>query len=1060
MPVPAGMAAPSAALQQALRMLCALGWRHADRQTVAEWRGSPRELLLKPRLVDVLQTRRFDYKGRPCPLSPAGIEQILRELSSISLADGLLPANQRLYGKLVLGITVTEFMPDGKRHQPTIALVDWNDPAANHWEVADAVEVPAAHGEGEHRLGLVCYVNGIPLAIVEDGPTAVARQIGHQRPDQVPAIHAYAQLLLAVDGARASYGTTGTPGRLWARWRDEEFTDQHHAAWQHGTQKPSTPTEQDRLVASLLQPSRLLELLRHFVLFDRRHGKVVARSHQFFAVRTLVRRIQQRRPDGGREGGVVWHTAGSGKSYTMVFLTKALLQHDSLKACRVVVVTDRLDLEDQLARNFLQAGAFGVTGAARKEGEKARAASGKELARRIGQGTERIVFSLIHKFATASRLPECYNPSADLVVLVDESHRSHGGELHQRMRRALPRAACIAFTGTPLLKREKAAHRFGPIVHAYTMQRAVDDGTVVPLLYEERVPALSVDDAAVNRWFDQITAGLPAARSDELKRKFASRRAVCGAVSRIQLIAWDIATHFQQNVKALGLGLKGQVATAGKLDAIRYKRCLDDTGLVTSAVVISAPQTREGDVDEGALPEVQQWWRDHVGQDAAGYERRVLDGFASDDEPDLLIVVDRLLTGFDEPRNAVLYIDKPLAGHNLLQAIARVNRLHEAKRHGVLVDYRGILKTLDTTLRAYQQLEAGTPGGYDGADLEGLYRPLRAEYRRLPALHQALWDVFAGVPDRTDREQLRQRLVPLLEDDEHGGTHDRHRPVRAAFYAALRRFGRCLQTALASRGFHQDPEVPPSTIARYKADLALLTELCATVSRDAMEERGDRECEAQISRLLDREVTAQTVHEPGAVYAVHRLAGPAELPDDCSAEQARTEAALARARLTRAIRVELAGDPYAQQVFGELLQQAIAKARAMFEHPRRQYALLHELEQRVAQRALPGLPEALASQPRAQACFGILRLVLGEAACERLGTARLQDEARHIDAVVGRAVAENSLNLQNVDAAIRQALLPRLYPLIGLDAARQVTEQVMRLVRTDPGRPTGSAPAP
>lgn len=269
------------------------------------------------------------------------------------------------------------------------------------------------------------------------------------------------------------------------------------------------------------------------------------------------------------------------------------------------------------------------------------------------------------------------------------------------MKKALPKAAYIAFTGTPLLKDEKTSNKFGHIVHAYTMQRAVEDETVAPLLYEERVPELDINEEAVNRWFDKITSNLSDAQRSDLKRKFAKKGAIYGAANRIELIAWDIATHFNENIKKLGLGLKGQVATDSKLDAIRYKKALDETGLLTSAVVISAPDTREGnsEVDDDTLPEVQKWWKQAMatcGNDPEAYEKQVIGDFGTDGAPDLLIVVDKLLTGFDEPRNTVLYIDKPLKGHNLIQAVARVNRLHDAKRYGVLVPaWRNVKERLD-----------------------------------------------------------------------------------------------------------------------------------------------------------------------------------------------------------------------------------------------------------------------------------------------------------------------------------------------------------------------------
>jgi type I restriction enzyme R subunit len=815
--------------------------------------------------------------------------------------------------------------------------------------------------------------------------------------------------------------------------------------------QPMLPTDQDRLLASLLAPARLLEFLRGFVLFDRKTGKIVARYQQFFGIRALLKRIRQLRPDGGREGGVVWHTTGSGKSFTMVFLCKALLLDPTLAECRVLVVTDRVDLEEQLSRNFISSGAFGSAVATRKEGEKSRVATGRDLARRIGHGTERIVFTLVHKFNTASRLPECRNDSPNLIVLVDEGHRSHGGETHERMRKALPRAAYVAFTGTPLLQDDKRANKFGPIVHAYTMQRAVDDGTVAPLLYEERVPTLEINEEAVNRWFDKITAGLSEKQKADLKKKYASKGVVYGAANRIELIAWDIATHFNENIKKSGLGLKGQVATACKLDAIRYKAALDDTGLVSSAVVISAPDTREGntEVDEDKLPEVQKWWKQNVGNDPEAYEKAVLEAFATDGDPDLLIVVDRLLTGFDEPRNAVLYIDKPLKGHNLIQAVARVNRLHGAKRYGVLVDYRGILKELDTAIRAYQDLEGRTQGGYDIADIEGLYHQFSAEYKRLPALHDHLWSFFRGVANRADMEQYRQVLMPRFATDAEGKSHDERQKLRDDFYEALTDFGLCLQTSLSSRSFFADESIGEERIARYKQDLAFFAGLRKIARQDAMETVDYSLYDEQIRRLVDKQVIGKEVREPEGIYLVHEL-GKAEEPEQWTEEKTRNETDLIRTRLRKTIEQDLAGDPYAQKVFGELLKQAIAEAEAMFDYPLKQYALFKTFEQKVERRDTPGVPDAFTGNRHAQAYYGAMRLELGEeafAAMDEAAQWRYVEEANEIDRVVRDAVAENSLNPQNIEAAIRKGLLPGLFGLMGLDKAKAVVEQVIRITR-------------
>ena len=624
----------------------------------------------------------------------------------------------------------------------------------------------------------------------------------------------------------------------------------------------------------------------------------------------------------------------------------------------------------------------------------------------------------------------------------------------ERMKKALPNAAYIAFNRYALAERRKDSDKFGPIVHAYTMQRAVEDETVAPLLYEERVPELDINEEAVNRWFEKITANLSDAQRTDLKRKFAKKGAIYGAANRIELIAWDIATHFSENIKSLGTGLKGQVATDSKLDAIRYKKALDETGLVTSAVVISPPDTREGnsEVDEDTMPEVQKWWKQNMaahGADPENYEKQIINDFGMDGAPDLLIVVDKLLTGFDEPRNAVLYIDKPLKGHNLIQAVARVNRLHDAKRYGVLVDYRGILKELDTAIRAYQDLETRTQGGFDMADIEGLYQQFSTEYKRLPALHDKLWSFFKGVENRLDREQYRQVLTPKFVKGVDGEDYDERQKLRDDFYEALTAFGLCLQTALSSRSFFEDKSFSENLITRYKSDLRFFTELRQTARRDAMETVDYSAYEEQIRKLVDKQVIGTEVREPDGVYLVHQL-GKAEDPKDWSEEKTRNETDMIRTRLRKTIEQELAEDPYAQKVFGELLKQAIAEAEAMFDHPIKQYALFQEFEQKLAARETPGVPDVLADKPHAKAYFGAMRMVLGDEAFPAIGIEAhdtLVKQAIAMDAVVRDAVAENSLNPQNIEAAIRKGLLPLLFSSLGLDNAKLVVEQVIQITR-------------
>lgn len=1075
----------------ALQTLISLGWAYMSPAENHKQRGGNKEVVLKGVLVDELKKRRFDYKGQEYPLSTNAIDQIVRDLTSPQMNEGLLTANENLYNALTLGVTVTEFI-EGKKHSPTIPIIDWENIENNSFIVTEEFEVLASDGIHTRRPDIVCFVNGLPLVVIEakrpdsGNPNksmleeGISQSIRNQKPDEIPNLFAYSQLILSISGTDGKYGTTKTPKKFWAKWTDEELDEAHFSTIKNHPLSSSEKallladksldvrgyfenlwsgvqfvTDQDRMLIGLLTPERLIEFVRYFIIFDKKVGKIAARYQQAFGIKALIKRVSSIRPDGGREGGVIWHTTGSGKSFTMVFLCKALLLHENLAACRVVVVTDRIDLEKQLAKTFLTGGAMGVSNATKRDETKMKATTGRELAKRIGQGNERIIFSIINKFSTASKLPECHNPSENIIVLVDEGHRSQSGENHERMKKALPNAAYVAFTGTPLLKKEKTAKKFGSIVHAYTMQRAVEDGTVTPLLYEERQPVLDINDTAIDNWFDKITSSLTEQQKNDLKEKYGKKGHLYGSANRIDLIAWDIATHFTENFKNLGKDLKGQLATDSKLSAIRYKKALDATGLVTSAVIMSAPDTREGheDVDESELPEVQQWWRDNIKDDPDEYERQVIEDFSEPGAPDILIVVDKLLTGFDEPKNAVLYIDKPLKQHNLIQAVARVNRLHEQKKYGLLIDYRGILKELDTAIADYKDLASRTQNGFDVDDIEGIYANVSTEYKRLPALHAALWDIFKDVKNRADREQYRHILLPDLSANESGALIDLNQKIREDFYEALTEFGMCLKVALGSRTFFEDNSFSENDIQTYKRDLKFFSELRRTAKQDAQETVDFSAYEDQIRRLVDRYVVGEEIKESEGVYVVNDL-GKADDVKEWSEEKVRNETDIIRSRLKKTIEQELADDPFAQSYFSELLRLAIKEADALFDHPYKEYLLFSELEDKVAERAVEGIPEELSGNSHAAAYYGILKmsteseLLNSETANEYTKLSML------IDKTINDAVAENSLNSQNIEAAVRKNLLPILFKEIGLDAAKKVIEKLIHVTHLGLARGT------
>ncbi|MGU7634508.1 type I restriction endonuclease subunit R [Klebsiella quasipneumoniae] len=1069
----------------ALALLTNLGWSYlSSDEALATRAGKPDQVVLTHLLREQLAKRTFTFGGQEYSLSDKAIDNLIAEVNSPALNQGLLTANERLYNHLMYGISVTEFI-DGKKANPTIALIDWHHPKNNSFVFTEEFTVTRANGVGSRRPDIVCFVNGIPLVVIEakrpDGnakknPTigeGISQTLRNQRHDEIPRLFVYSQLLLSINGHDGRYGTCGTSAKFWATWREEDLSDaemyiiknqkllpqqldklfDHRPVaardWYQGLVAAGelAVTGQDKLLISLLLPERLLDMVRFYTLFDKKVGKVVARYQQVFGIKRLIERINTKRPDGSREGGVIWHTTGSGKSLTMVFLSKALILHESLKQCRIVVVTDRVDLENQLSRTFISSGEL----SGKRDKSAAIATSGRRLAEQIGKGTERIIFSLIQKFNTAIRQPECINTSSDIIVLIDEGHRSQGGENHIRMMQALPKAAFVAFTGTPLLKDDKTTNKFGSIIHAYTMQRATDDKAVTPLLYEERIPDLDVNERALDSWFERITEGLSDQQKTDLKRKYASKGQIYTADDRIRLIALDIANHFVKNIDE---GLKGQLACDSKAAAIKYKKYLDEVGLFESAVVISAPDTREGntEVDESTAPEVVKWWKENVGQqDEQSYTRNVIDRFDKDDSLKLLIVVDKLLTGFDEPKNAVLYIDKQLKGHNLIQAIARVNRLHPKKKFGLLIDYRGILKELDTTIEKYQKLASRTQGGYEIDDLAGLYNQMSTEYKRLPQLYKNLWAIFDGVKNRQDTEQLRQVLVPRIEE-KNGELVDVHLKIREDFYEALTEFTSCLKVALQSATFFEDKSFSEDDRRHYKETVKQFSSLRQLVQQDAGERIDYDEYAEQVKKLLDKHVVGVEVREPDGVYEVNKM-GQVQ-PDEWSEDKTRNETDIIKTRVTRMIEQELRDDPYAQEAFSKLLRQAIEEAEKLFEHPLKQYMLFREFEEQVHERRLNDIPDVFAGNHHAQAYFGVFKKMLPEVFS--ITDSQVQDKwiklAFDVDRSVETSVAENSINPQNIEADIRKKLLPLMFKECkaiggGMDQAKRIVEMIVQITR-------------
>lgn len=1050
--------------------------------TLASEKKSTHQVVLLPVMRAFLAKQTFSFAGKQHTLSEAAIDKVMHELNP-AMNLGLKAANEKIYNALMYGVSVTEFI-DGKKASPTIKLIDWHNLDNNQFHFTEELVVQNAEGTGNRIPDIVCFVNGLPLVVIEakrpdsnkEGKStnaeAISQHIRNQGQAEIPHLYAYSQLLLAVNGHEGLYATCGTPEKFWAKWKEEQIpeaefvrlknhklsNEQLGGLFNHRPAKAKddylslvaagdlTVTDQDRLIVSLLRPERLLDMTRLFTLFDKKAGKIVARYQQVFGIKALIERINTFDDTGAREGGVIWHTTGSGKSFTMVFLSKALIWLEELAQCRVIIVTDRVDLEDQLSRTFASGGVL-----TDRDKKDAMATTGKRLAEQIGKGNERVIFSIINKFGSAIKQKDCYNDSPNIIVLVDEGHRSQNGENNIRMQQTLPKAAYIAFTGTPLLKDDKTENKFGKIIHSYTMQQAVEDKTVTPLLYEERIPELNVNDKAIDAWFERSTSKLTDKQKTDLKKKFSQKGQIYQTEGRIDLIAYDIADHFQ-NFKQQGL--KGQLACDSKASAIRYKKALDKIGTVTSVVAMSAPDTREGHeaVDQESKDIVQNWWKANVNKmDEKTYTKAIIEDFGRDDGPDIMIVVDKLLTGFDEPKNTVLYIDKPLKEHNLIQAIARVNRLHSKKQFGYLIDYRGILKELDTTIEKYQDLAERTQGGFDIDDLKGLYNRMDTEYKKLPGLHSDLWAIFDGVKNKQDGPALRQALAPKVQDVD-GKLVDTNLKKRDDFYSALTAFSNCMKVALQSATYFEDKSFDNKRDL-YKRDLKAFVDLRKQVREDADETINYDEYAEDIRSLLDKHIAGIEVKEPDGAYLVGNL-GKDVKPQDMSDDEARNQTDKITGRITKMIEQDLADDPYAQEYFSKMLKKAIEDAKAMFDAPVKQYILFADFEQEVKDRKVADVPNDFVDDSgklnkHAQAYFGLFKhLFDADFLNEKdLDNDKLVALAFSIDDVVKTAVAEYSINPAEIENAIHMKLLPLLFADLGLDNAQKLIEEVLKITR-------------
>ena len=795
---------------------------------------------------------------------------------------------------------------------------------------------------------------------------------------------------------------------------------------------PRAVTAQDHAIHALCRPDRLLDLVRRFTVFDAGVRKI-ARHQQYFAVRRAMERVKHINPDGSRQGGVVWHTQGSGKSLTMVMLGRALALDNEIVNPRIIIVTDRTDLDRQIRDTFKSC-----------ELEPVRARSGRHLFGLIRDRTP-LVTTLVNKFDTALKYSGKPDDDPNLFVLVDESHRSQAGkfrgygQMALKMRRLLPQACYLGFTGTPLLNREKSTFAtFGGLIHRYAIDEAVEDGAVVPLLYEGRFVDQQVTAQTIDNWFDKLCEPLNEDQKADLKRKFSRLDALSQTEQAIRAKALDISEHFRRHWQ--GTGFKAQLVAPSKVAAIRFNEVLDEIGDVTSEIVISAPDDREGneEVDKASRDRVRAFWDETMKRHGSEteYNRRVINAFKGPGEPEILIVVSKLLTGFDAPRNTVLYICKPLKEHNLLQAIARVNRLHEEgdseKKFGFIIDYQGLLGELDSALTTYSSLE-----GYDPEDLVGAVLDVREEIGKLRHYHGRLWDLFRPVQNRKDMEAMEQFLA-----DE---------AIRQDFYARLRAFSRCLHIAISSEKVLD--VFDEGRIAEMKRDWHSFSDLRRSVRIRYQEAVDVREFEPKIRRLLDHHVAAmpaETVIELVDIHDTGVLKAVVEETGITSASRADRIASATRRAITE--RMEL--DPAFYERFSKLLEDTIEEYRRKRKSESDYLEGVVEIASKVARgHEERDVPPALRGNDHGMAFYGIFKGTLKDDCGEALGTDETAEVALAVMDIIHKRHIVDVWSNETAQNDIRNAIDDYFYDVLRDEKGIELTEarmddllaQIMRL---------------
>lgn len=807
-----------------VELLVNMGWTYLPKTELEKARDfDPSKHILK-NIAEVALSKinSFEFGGKIHEFSPKNIANAVYDLENVQF-QGLITTSQEIYADLIGGRDFKEFI-DGRDESFHFKYFDFEHLENNIFHVA--VEV-ASRGADIIRPDIVLYVNGIPMVVVENKKSAVeineaiSQLIYYQKKEKCPKLFLFSQLLIAANKESFLYGTTGTPAKFYSVWKEKDIDEMKlHQLMQtkidetiysqilndlngstighKQTLSSRTISEQDKGVFCILSPETLMDIVKNFILYDGPYKKI-ARHQQVRTVNKTLATIQNI-VGGSRKGGLVWHTQGSGKSLTMVMLAKAIFSNPAIENPLVIVVTDRKDLDRQIKKVFDDC---------KIKRKVVQAKSGADLLEKIKENQSQVITTLVYKFDTAFKRQTGYkNESKDVFILIDEAHRSQTGNPNTNMQKIIPNACIIAFTGTPLMKGEHISHlKYGGYIDKYTIEDAVADENVLPLIYERRFGQIEQLKELIKERIDEDRE--IKVLTDEQKKKLQRDikvRAILELDRVVSALGEDIATHFKQNAYMVESeepnGFKGQIVTASKYSALLFHEYFQRHTKLETAVIISDENLKnEEDVPEHKK-RIAEFIKEkeHAFGSLEKYEKACITSFNDNEEGvQIIIVVDKLLTGFDAPRNSFLYLIRPLQDHNLLQAIARVNRLcedtKEPKTAGFIIDYSYNAEHIKSAMDLFAK--------YEEMDVQRALVDVNDKIVEIEKVFDDVMDIFSDVANKEDDEAL----VDCLADED----------IRKDFYKKVNAFTKLFAECRVLKDF--DEKFGRRKVEHYKNQL-------------------------------------------------------------------------------------------------------------------------------------------------------------------------------------------------------------------------------------------------